>query len=105
MASAPDAARVEVAYALPDRQLVIEVPLADGMTALQAVEAAGILADTPELAARPLCIGIFGKLVESSQVLKPGDRVEIYRPLPDDPRERRRRLAAQGASAGRQRTR
>jgi len=97
--------RVEVAYALADRQRVIELPLGDGMTALQAIQASGILADTPELAVRPLDIGIFGKPVGSSQVLKAGDRVEIYRPLPDDPRARRRRQAAQGEPTGRKRSR
>jgi putative ubiquitin-RnfH superfamily antitoxin RatB of RatAB toxin-antitoxin module len=105
MALERDAARVEVVYARADRQRVIELRLTEGMTALQAVEAAGILAEFPELAACPLDLGIFGKRVESSRVLEAGDRVEIYRPLPDDPRERRRRLAAQGGATGRKRSR
>jgi hypothetical protein len=105
MARERKGARVEVAYVLPDCQRVIELPLGKGMTALQAIQASGILANAPELAGRPLDIGIYGKLVESSQVLKAGDRVEIYRPLSDDLRARRRRLAAQGGSTGRKRSR
>jgi hypothetical protein len=42
-------------------------------------------------------VGIFGKAVKLSQVLKSGDRVEIYRPLLNDPKEARRRKAAEAA--------
>jgi putative ubiquitin-RnfH superfamily antitoxin RatB of RatAB toxin-antitoxin module len=45
-------------------------------------------------------IGIFGKAVPDSRSLTEGDRVEIYRPLVNDPREQRRALAARGESMG-----
>lgn len=102
MAARPDRPRVEVVYALPDRQQVVELPLREGMTAQQAIDASAIAADYPELAAQPLVIGIFGKRVDPSHVLGDGDRVEIYRPLVADPREqRRRRAAAQARKPGR----
>ena len=41
--SVPEEPAVEVAYALPDRQTVVRVKLFDGMTALAAVEASGLL--------------------------------------------------------------
>jgi hypothetical protein len=92
---------LEVVYALPGVQRVVELQFAEGMTAIQAIEAAGLLQEFPELASRTLTLGIFGRVVPSTQLLRPGDRVEIYRPLRADPREARRRLAAAGRTMGR----
>jgi len=99
---APESGAVEVAYALRDRQRVIQVRLAQGMTAIQAVEASGILKDFPELSAGRLDLGVYGRVVQETHVLRPGDRVEIYRRLMADPREARRRLAAEGKRTGSQ---
>ncbi len=98
--SRPEAPVVEVAYALPDRQFLVRVELAEGMTALGAVEASGLRELHRELAGRSLDLGIFGQPVPSDRRLKNGDRVEIYRALTTDPREARRRLAAQGRTMG-----
>ena len=98
--SGPEAPAVEVAYALPDRQEVVRVVLAEGMTALDAVAASGLRARHPELSGASLDLGIFGQLVPPGRLLKHGDRVEIYRALEADPREARRRLAAQGRTMG-----
>ena len=38
--------------------------------------------------------GIWGQRRERMAVPQDGDRIEVYRPLPADPRERRRRRAA-----------
>jgi len=84
---------VEVVYALPDRQRVVSVPLREGMTAEQAVQASAILAEFPELAAESRVLGIHGRRVEGTQRLRDGDRVEIYRPLKFDPRDARRKAA------------
>ena len=92
---------VDVVYARPERQCIVRVALVDGMTALDAVAASGLVQEFPELAARTLALGVYGQLVEGSHRLAPGDRVEIYRPLRVDPREARRRLAAGGRGAGR----
>jgi putative ubiquitin-RnfH superfamily antitoxin RatB of RatAB toxin-antitoxin module len=86
-------AAVEVVYALPDRQRVVCVPLRDGMTALEAVRAAGLEREFPEIAGRDLVLGIYGRRVSATQVLRSGDRVEIYRPLKFDPRDARRKAA------------
>jgi putative ubiquitin-RnfH superfamily antitoxin RatB of RatAB toxin-antitoxin module len=97
--SAPEPG-VDVAYAQPDRQRIVRVALRDGMTAGDAVAASGLTVEFPELAARPLLLGIYGRRVEAAQLLRDGDRVEIYRELRTDPREARRR-AVQQARAGR----
>jgi hypothetical protein len=38
-------------------------------------------------------VGIFGRLVGLGEPLADGDRVEIYRPLTDDPKRSRRERA------------
>jgi len=93
---------VEVVYALPDEQCIRVLPLPPaGMTAVEAVVASGLLEKFPELARRELTLGIFGTPCEPSCRLQPGDRVEIYRELPNDPRAMRRERAAQARRRGR----
>jgi putative ubiquitin-RnfH superfamily antitoxin RatB of RatAB toxin-antitoxin module len=93
-------ASVEVAYALPGRQRVVRVPLREGMTALEAVRAAALEREFPELADVAPVLGIFGRRVEHGQPLRDGDRVEVYRPLKFDPREARRRAARVARARG-----
>jgi uncharacterized protein len=87
---------VEVAYALPQQQLIIPVKVAEGATAEQAVQASGILKKFPEIDLAQNKLGIFGKLIKNDAVLRERDRVEIYRPLIADPKEVRRQRAAEG---------
>lgn len=91
---------VEVVYALPRHQDVVRVKLTDGMTALAAVEASGLPRAHAELRDVPLDLGIYGRPVPPGELLRDGDRVEIYRPLRADPREARRRRAAEGRTMG-----
>jgi putative ubiquitin-RnfH superfamily antitoxin RatB of RatAB toxin-antitoxin module len=87
---------IQVACAEADRQTVIELEVPVGCTAGEAVERSAILARHPAVDPAACGFGIFGREVTRGQVLAAGDRVEILRPLPEDPRERRRRLARQG---------
>jgi putative ubiquitin-RnfH superfamily antitoxin RatB of RatAB toxin-antitoxin module len=87
--------RVEVVYALPDRQSVVTVPLPEsGMTALDAVERSGLLDQFPELRDQALVLGVYGAVCASDRPLRDRDRVEIYRPLKVDPRAQRKQRAA-----------
>lgn len=95
---------VEVAYARPERQWLLPVVVAAGTTARDAIEQSGILAQCPEIDLGQNRIGIFGREVPLEQVLTAGERVEIYRPLLADPKDVRRRLAAQGKTMGRKRS-
>ena len=89
--------KVEVAYALPDEQVIIPIEVEAGTTAEQAIILSDILSSYPEIdIARDNKIGIFGKLSKAATELRNGDRVEIYRPLIADPKEVRRRRAAEG---------
>ncbi|MEE4244196.1 MAG: RnfH family protein [Kangiellaceae bacterium] len=90
--------RVEVIYPLPDQQVLHLVDLADGATVKDAIVASGILALHPELDLDLIKVGIFSKLTQLGQTLREGDRVEIYRPLIADPKEVRRKKAAEKAA-------
>ena len=98
--SAPAAGplRVEVVYALPDSQTLLSLTVPAGTTALQAVDRSGILQRHPDLVLADLSLGVFGKAVRHDTPLRDHDRVEIYRPLLGDPKEIRRRRAAEGKS-------
>jgi putative ubiquitin-RnfH superfamily antitoxin RatB of RatAB toxin-antitoxin module len=82
--------KVEVAYAKPEVQVIVPLELPEGATAEAAIRASGLLARFPEIELVANKIGIFGKLCGLEQRLRPGDRVEIYRPLLADPKEARR---------------
>ena len=58
----------------------------------------GIFALHHAVDAAACAIGIFGQEIPRGRVLRAGDRVEVLRPLAEDPRERRRRLAREGRS-------
>jgi putative ubiquitin-RnfH superfamily antitoxin RatB of RatAB toxin-antitoxin module len=87
---------VEVAYALPEQQLILELMVSEGTTAEQAVQHSGITGKFPEIDLTQNKLGIFGKLVKGDTVLRERDRVEIYRLLIADPKEVRRQRAAEG---------
>jgi putative ubiquitin-RnfH superfamily antitoxin RatB of RatAB toxin-antitoxin module len=89
-------ATIEVVYALPEHADIVALDLAPGMTAAAAVELSGVLSRHPEAADEPLVIGIFGMRVEADQILRPGDRVELCRPLREDPRAVRKRRQQDG---------
>lgn len=86
---------VEVAYALPGKQEIIMLEVIPGTTAREAAEQSGIDRQFPGLDVGSAKLGIFGKAIKDSQPLRAGDRVEIYRDLIADPKEVRKRRAAE----------
>ena len=87
---------VEIAYALPNEQLIVPIKASEGITAEQAIRASGILQKFPEIDLSINKIGVFGKLCKLDAPLRHLDRVEIYRPLIADPKEVRKQRAADG---------
>ncbi|MBT3409924.1 MAG: RnfH family protein [Halieaceae bacterium] len=85
---------VEVAYALDNKQALLELQVSEGTTALQAAQQSGITGKFEGIDLENSKLGIFSKVVAPSQVLRDGDRVEIYRPLIADPKEVRKARAA-----------
>jgi putative ubiquitin-RnfH superfamily antitoxin RatB of RatAB toxin-antitoxin module len=82
--------QVEVVFAVPERQLLEVVHVPDGATVADAIRRSGIGRMFPEVDTDALQAGIWGKTVDRDQLLKDGDRVELYRPLAMDPRDARR---------------
>ncbi len=88
---------VEVVYALRNQQKLVRLKLAEGSTALAAIQQSGLLAEFPEIdLAGKNKIGIWNKLAKADAILRDRDRVEIYRPLIADPKEVRKQRAAEG---------
>jgi putative ubiquitin-RnfH superfamily antitoxin RatB of RatAB toxin-antitoxin module len=84
---------VEVAYATPEKQVLIRVEVPAGCTVAEAIELSGVRTKFPGIEINPLALGIFSRKVSPDQVLRSGDRVEIYRPLLADPKEMRKQRA------------
>ncbi len=91
---------VEVAYALPEKQKIISFLVEPGTTAYVAALQSKITDFFPGLDIETANMGLFGQAFGTKGLkpakeheLKPGDRVEIYRPLTADPKEVRRKRA------------
>ena len=83
-----DKIQIEVAYALVDEQFLFTEEVEEGVTVGEALADSKLLAEFPSLNVDK--VGVFGKLVPADTVLRAGDRIEVYRPLKVDPRDRRR---------------
>ena len=87
---------VEVTYTLPEKQVLLQVQLAEGATVEDAIRASGVMASFPDIDLARNKVGIFSKLVKLDETVRDKDRVEIYRPLIADPKEVRRKRAEEG---------
>ena len=65
-------------------------------TLAEAVRLSRIQERFPEIDPETADLGVFGKLSKAAATLRPGDRVEIYRPLIADPKVVRKQRAAEG---------
>lgn len=88
--------KVEVAFATPDKQVLITLLVDLGSTVADAITASGIKDRFSGRDWRSLDVGIWGETCSEDRRLQVGDRVEIYRPLQIDPRASRRLLAQAG---------
>ncbi len=85
--------QVEVVYAGLRRQACYVLSVAQGTTVAEAIHSSGVLEAFSEIDLARQRVGVHGKLVRLAQVLRDGDRVEIYRPLSADPKDARRKRA------------
>ena len=88
--------KVEVLYALPYEQTLLNVEVPQGTALSDALKISGILDKYPEIDLAVNKLGIFGKLSKPDVVLRDRDRVEIYRPLIADPKEVRKKRTEEG---------
>jgi Uncharacterized protein conserved in bacteria len=84
---------VEVVYALPEKQYLQKVSLEEGATVEQAVIASGLLKLRTDIDLTKNKVGVWSRTVKLQDIVRDGDRVEIYRPLIADPKELRRQRA------------
>ncbi len=87
---------VEVVYALPEEQTLLAFTVEDQTDIRSAIKESGILEKYPEIELENVKVGIFGKVAKMDQPLREKDRIEIYRPLIADPKEVRKKRAAEG---------
>ncbi len=84
---------VEIAYALPDEQVILSLEVDDNCTVEEVINRSGILENYPQINLETDKVGIFGKMCKLTAGLRNKDRIEIYRKLIADPKESRRQKA------------
>lgn len=77
---------IEVAYTNQHEQFIIPLIVDQNCTVENAIQLSKILLQCPEINLQNNKIGIFSKTVQLNQILKDGDRIEIYRPITIDPK-------------------
>lgn len=77
--------QIGVAYSEPNQQVWLNIEVPETVTVQEAIERSGILKQFPHIDLETQKVGVFGKLAKLDAPLKPGDRVEIYRPIIADP--------------------
>ncbi len=86
---------VEVIYALPQRAIRKVFEVANPATVEDVVALAAADPEFAAVDAKNCTAGVFGRVVPANQSLRPGDRVELYRPLAADPKNARRERVKQ----------
>ena len=85
--------KVEVAFATPEKQALIVVTVSSNETVQQVINQSDILNQFPEIDLLKMKVGVFGKLCSLDKKVEAGDRIEIYRPLLQNPMDARRSRA------------
>ena len=88
---------IAVAYATPHRQVEISLSVPENCTVALAIQRSGLLQQFPGIILGQAAVGIYGDRVALDDLVREGDRVEIYRPLQRNPRQAR--LARVGINA------
>lgn len=86
--------KIEIVYALPYQANILRYDVSDNCTVEQALIQSQFLSKNA-LNLADHQVGIYGRRIELDHLLQEGDRIEIYRPLLNDPKEIRRRRAKQ----------
>ncbi len=88
---------IQVCYAKPDRQILLEIRVPVGITIHQAILQSGILQEAPEIDLSCCHVGVYNKVKVLDALVREHDRIEIYRPLIADPKDSRRKRAEKKA--------
>ncbi|QFQ32431.1 RnfH family protein [Buchnera aphidicola (Aphis fabae)] len=82
--------QVTIIYALSEIQYIKTVYMKSNSTVKDAILASNLLSIVENIQFYKNNVGIYNKLVHLNKKIKNGDRIEIYRNLITDPKERRR---------------
>lgn len=82
--------QIEVAYATVEQQIVIPLRVSEATSLREAITSSGILTYFPEIQIENCVLGIFSRRARLADIVKNGDRIEIYRDLLHDPKKKRR---------------
>jgi putative ubiquitin-RnfH superfamily antitoxin RatB of RatAB toxin-antitoxin module len=85
--------RVEIVYAQAEDAITRSVSLPLGATVQDALLLAARDAQFNAIDLAAATLGIYGVVAERDRILSDGDRIEIYRPLAEDPKTARRKRA------------
>ncbi|UTW34353.1 RnfH family protein [Idiomarina loihiensis] len=92
---------IEVAYATPDKQVLLMVHPQEGATVEECIRMSDVFEQFPEIDLEQQKVGIWNKTVKLNAQPRDGDRIEIYRPLIADPKAVRKRRAEEAKQSGR----
>lgn len=92
---------VEVAYALPQKQSLVEISVPADSTIESIIVASGLCELHPEIDLKKTKVGVWSRVAKMRDTVNDGDRIEIYRPLIADPKEIRKRRAEKAVEEGR----
>ena len=90
---------IEVVYGLPHKQVLLSLKVPNGTTIENCIKLSGIVKHFPEIIPSEAVVGIFSKPDKLENIVKQGDRIEIYRPLTADPKEMRKLRAEKAKQA------
>ena len=85
--------KIQVVFATTSRQVAVDMEVESGTTIGVAIEESKIKAHFQTDDFGSVKYGIWNELKTLNDVVCDGDRVEIYRPLHQDPKDSRRRRA------------
>ena len=86
--------RIEIVYAEPQRSIDKSLNVEQGARIADALKLASLDEDFQGVDLANATVGIFGSVASRDRPLKEGDRIEIYRPLAEEPKLARRKRAS-----------
>jgi putative ubiquitin-RnfH superfamily antitoxin RatB of RatAB toxin-antitoxin module len=91
--------RIEIVYAQPQRSVVKHLSVPEGAQIADALKLAALDQDFQGVDVANATVGIYGQVAGRDRPLREGDRIEIYRPLLEEPKlARRKRVSKSGRS-------
>jgi len=91
---------VELIYALLSEQKILTLKVEEDSNIEDVINYSGILSDYPEIDLSQNKVGIFNQIKRLDQEVKDGDRIEIYRGLIANPKEKRLQRAKEQREQG-----